>query len=253
VDLGLKGRVALVTGATKGIGLRIAEIFADEGANVAICARNPNEVIETVAALEAKGVRAFGAPVDVADKAALQAWVVGAAEALSGLDIVVANVSALSVGEDEAAWQAGFNVDLMHTVRLVEAAMPFLEASPAASIVAISSVSGRESDFTGYAYGAYKAALVHYVHTLAVNLAPKRIRANAVSPGNTYFDGGIWQQIESGNPDLFARALELNPTGRMAQPEEIARGVVFLSSPASSFTTGTNLVIDGALTRGVQL
>ena len=89
--------------------------------------------------------------------------------------------------------------------------------------------------------------------TLAVNLAGKGIRANAVSPGNTYFEGGIWHQIETGNPELFAQSLALNPTGRMAKPEEIARGVVFLSSPASSFTTGTNLVIDGALTRGVQL
>lgn len=253
MDLGLKGRVALVTGGTRGIGRRVAEIFAEEGANVAVCARNADEVRETVAALESKGVRAFGAAVDVADKAALQAWVVGAAEALGGVDMVVANVSALAVAEDEAAWQAGFNIDLMHTVRLVEAAMPFLEASPSASIVAVSSVSGRESDFSGYAYGAYKAALVHYMHTLAVNLAPKGIRANAVSPGNTYFDGGIWHQIETGIPDLFAKALALNPTGRMARPEEIGRGVVFLSSPASSFTTGANLVIDGALTRGVQL
>lgn len=253
MDLGLKGRVALVTGGTRGIGRRTAELFADEGASVAVCARNEAEVRDTVAALEAKGVGAWGTPVDVADKAALQAWVKGAAEALGGVDMVVANVSALSVGEEEAAWHAGFNVDLMHTVRLVEAAMPWLEASPAASIVVISSVSGRESDFTGFAYGAYKAALVHYMHTLAVKLAPKGIRANTVSPGNTYFDGGIWQQIENGNPEFFATALALNPTGRMAKPEEIARGVVFLSSPASSFTMGTNLVIDGALTRGVQL
>jgi 3-oxoacyl-[acyl-carrier protein] reductase len=253
VDLGLKGRVALVTGGTKGIGRRVAEIFAEEGAAIAVCARDGDEVRETVSALKAKGVRAFGASVDVGDKAALQAWVVGAAEALGGVDIVVANVSALSVGEDEGAWRAGFDIDLMHTVRLVEAAMPFLSASDAASIVAISSVSGRESDFTGYAYGAYKAAIVHYMHTLAVNLAPKGIRANAVSPGNTYFDGGIWNQIETGNPDLFAKALALNPTGRMARPVEIARGVVFISSPASSFTTGANFVIDGALTRGVQL
>jgi 3-oxoacyl-[acyl-carrier protein] reductase len=91
------------------------------------------------------------------------------------------------------------------------------------------------------------------MHTLAVNLARKGIRVNAVSPGNTYFDGGIWHRIETGNPDLYGRALALNPTGRMAKPDEIARGVVFLSSPASSFTIGTNLVIDGALTRGVQL
>ena len=253
MDLGLRGLSAVVTGSTKGIGRRVAGIFADEGANVAVCSRNGAEVADTVAALEATGVRAFGAAVDVADKAALQAWVAGAATAFGGLDIVVANVSALAVGEDEAAWEAGFNIDLMHTVRVVEAAMPWLETSRAASIVAISSVSGRESDFTGYAYGAYKAALVHYMHTLAVKLAPKGIRANTVSPGNTYFDGGIWHQIEAGNPELFAQTLAANPTGRMARPEEIARGVVFLSSPASSFTMGTNLVIDGALTRGVQL
>lgn len=253
MDLGLKGKVALVTGGTKGIGRRVVDIFAVEGADVAFCARDAAGVADTAAAIEAAGVRAFGAVVDVADKAALEGWVADAAAALGGVDMVVANVSALAVGPDEAAWQTGFNVDLMHTVRLVEAAMPFLEASDAASIVAVSSVSGRESDFTGYAYGAYKAALVHYMHTLAVNLAGKGVRANAVSPGNTYFDDGIWQQIETGNPELFAKALALNPTGRMARPEEIARGVVFLSSPASSFTTGTNLVIDGALTRGVQL
>jgi 3-oxoacyl-[acyl-carrier protein] reductase len=95
---------------------------------------------------------------------------------------------------------------------------------------------------------------VHYAQGLAFKLAGKGIRANTVSPGNTYFDGGIWQWIETNNkPELFAEALRLNPTGRMAKPEEIARGVVFLASPASSFTTGTNLVIDGALTRGVQL
>ena len=253
MDLGLKGLKALVTGGTKGIGRRCAEIFADEGASVAVCARNAGDVEDTVAALKAKGVTAFGQSVDVADKAALEAFVAASAKALGGLDMVVANVSALAVADDEEAWAKGFETDLMHTVRLVNAAMPWLEKSSAGSITAISSVSGRETDFTGPAYGAYKAALVHYMHGLAVKLAPQNIRANAVSPGNTYFDGGIWQQIETGNPDLFAQALALNPTGRMAKPEEVARGVVFLASPASSFTTGTNLVVDGALTRGVQL
>jgi 3-oxoacyl-[acyl-carrier protein] reductase len=141
----------------------------------------------------------------------------------------------------------------MHTVRVVNAAMPYLEASKAASMTFLSSVSGREVDFTGPAYGAFKAALVHYAQGLAHKLAGKMIRVNTVSPGSTYFDGGIWQYIEKNIPDLFKEALSLNPTGRMATPEEIARGVVFLASPASSFTTGTNLVIDGALTKGIQL
>jgi 3-oxoacyl-[acyl-carrier protein] reductase len=141
----------------------------------------------------------------------------------------------------------------MNTVTSVDAAMPFLEKSKAPSITFISSVSGREVDFTAHAYGAFKAALVHYAQTLAVKLAPKGIRANVVSPGNIYFEGGIWQWVEQNNAELFKKALSLNPTGRMGKPEEIARGTVFLASPASSFTMGTNLVIDGALTRGVQL
>lgn len=253
MDLGLKGLNALVTGGSKGIGRSVAEILAGEGANVAICARNANEVAGAVAALKAKSVNAFGAAVDVADKAALEGFVADSAKALGVIDIVVANVSALAVQDTEDAWRNAFATDMMHTVRVVNSAMPYLEASKHPAIVAISSVSGREVDFTGPAYGAFKAALVHYAQRLAFQLAPKMIRVNAVSPGNTYFEGGVWQQIETHNPDLFKTALGLNPTGRMAKPEEIARGVVFLASPASSFTTGTNLVIDGALTRGIQL
>ncbi|WP_187431512.1 putative oxidoreductase [Roseobacter fucihabitans] len=253
MDLGLKGRRVLITGGTKGIGRSCAEVFAAEGADVAICARDAAGVTETVDALKAKGVNAFGNGVDVADKAALEQWVSASADALGGIDIVVANVSALAVADDEAAWEAGFAVDMMHSVRLVNAAMPYLEKSDAASITLVSSVSGREIDFTGPAYGAFKAALVHYAQGQAVKLAPQGIRANTVSPGNTYFEDGIWQNIEENMPELFAEAMSLNPMGRMAGPDEIARGVVFLASPASSFTTGTNLVIDGALTKGVQL
>ena len=253
MDLGLKGLRAIVTGGSKGIGRRCADIFADEGVHVSICARNQTEVDETVAALRAKGVTAFGKALDVADKAALESWVKESATALGGIDIVVANVSALAVEDNEDAWKKGFEVDMMHTVRVVNAAMSYLEASKAPSMTFLSSVSGREVDFTGPAYGAFKAALVHYAQGLAHKLAGKMIRVNTVSPGNTYFDGGIWQHIEKNIPDLFKEALSLNPTGRMATPEEIARGVVFLASPASSFTTGTNLVIDGALTKGIQL
>ncbi len=253
MDLGLKGLRVLITGGTKGIGRHCAEIFADEGAHVAVCARDAAGVTKTVEALKAKGVTAIGRGVDVADKHALKTWVTDSAASLGGIDMVVANVSALAVADDEAAWDAGFGVDMMHSVRLVNAAMPFLEKSQAASITLISSVSGREIDFTGPAYGAFKAALVHYAQGLAMKLAPKGIRANTVSPGNTYFAGGIWENIEQNNPDLFAEALGMIPMGRMAKPEEIARGVVFLASPASGFTSGTNLVIDGALTKGVQL
>ena len=233
MDLGLKGRRALVTGGTRGIGRAIAECFAAEGADVALCARNPGEVEEATAALHS--------------------FVGAAAAALGGLDIVVANVSALAIGQDEATWRAGFETDLMGAVRLVEAALPILEQSSAASITFISSVSGREIDFAAGAYGAMKAALVHYAQGLAFQLAGKGIRANTVSPGNTYFEGGVWARIERDNPAFFAQALALNPMGRMGKPEEMARATVFLASPAASFVSGTNLVVDGALTRGVQL
>jgi NAD(P)-dependent dehydrogenase (short-subunit alcohol dehydrogenase family) len=252
MDLELAGKRALVTGGTKGIGRAIAEIFADEGCAVAVCARSADDVAATVASLRAKGVAATGRAVDVADLPALRAWITEAAQELGGLDIVVPNVSALQVGRDEASWRAGFSVDIMGTVAAVDAAMPFLEKSAAGAIVIISSVSGREIDFAAGPYGAFKAALIHYAQGLAFQLAPKGIRANTVSPGNTYFEGGVWPNIERNLPDLFAEAMKLNPTGRMGRPEEMAKAVAFLASPAASFITGTNLVVDGALTRGVQ-
>ena len=253
MDLGLKGLRALVSGGTKGIGRAVAGLLANEGASVAICARDEGEVKATAPDLQAGGVSVYGQALDVSDGPSLKSWVESAAGSLDGLDIVVANVSALAINNDEESWLQGFEVDMMHSVRMVEAAMPWLEKSTAASIVTVSSVSGREIDFAAGPYGAFKAALLHYTQGLANQLAVKGIRANSVSPGNTYFDGGVWQQIEQGDPDFFAQALALNPTGRMANPEEIARAVVFLASPAASFIMGTNLVVDGALTRGVQL
>lgn len=252
MDLGLKGCKALVTGGTRGIGSAIAETLAREGAHVAICSRNGDDAARVAANLAASGITTLGRGVDVSDPAGLAAFVAEAGEALEGLDIVVANVSALAIGGDEESWRQGFETDIMGTVRLVDAAMPLLEKSKAASIVTISSVSGREIDFAAGPYGAFKAALIHYTQGLAYRLATKNIRANTVSPGNTYFEGGVWQAIETGNPELFSASLALNPTGRMATPQEIANAAVFLASPVATFITGTNLVVDGALTRGVQ-
>ncbi|MDE2081655.1 MAG: SDR family oxidoreductase [Burkholderiales bacterium] len=252
MDLGLRGLKAIVTGGTKGIGRAIAQTLAAEGAHVAFCARNADEVAQTVKDFGRYGVQLLGRVVDVADGPALAAFVAEAAAAFGGIDIVVANVSALAIPNDEANWQKSFEVDMMGTVRVVNAAMPFLEQSAHASIVTISSVSGREIDFASGPYGAFKAAIIHYTQGLAYHLAGKKIRANTVSPGNTYFKGGVWEQIEHGNPELFKMALGLNPTGRMGTPQEMANAAVFLASPAASFITGTNLVVDGALTKGVQ-
>jgi len=253
MDLGLTGLRAVVTGGTRGIGFKIAETLAGEGAHVAICSRNADDAKAVAARLAEKGVSTLGSAADVADGAAVSAWVEEAARFMGGIDIVVANVSALSIGSDEESWKQGFHVDMMGTIRLVNSAMPHLEKSKLASIVTIASVSGREIDFAAGPYGAFKAALIHYTQGLAFSLAPRGIRANTVSPGNTYFPGGVWENIEKSNPELFSASLALNPTGRMATPQEIANAVAFLASPAASFIYGTNLVVDGALTRGVQL
>uniref|UniRef100_E6PK55 Short-chain dehydrogenase/reductase SDR n=1 Tax=mine drainage metagenome TaxID=410659 RepID=E6PK55_9ZZZZ len=252
MDLKLKGLKVIVTGATKGIGRSIAETFAQEGAHVAICARDADAVARTAAALREHGVEALGGTVDVSNRGLLQGWVREVAGRWGGLDIVVANVSALAIGQDEESWRREFETDLMGTVHLVDAAMPFLEESRAASIVAISSVSGREIDFAAGPYGTFKAAIVHYIQGIAFQNAAKGIRANTVSPGNIYFEGGVWEHIQNNNPTLYAEALALNPTGRMGHPEEIGRAVAFIASPAASFVSGANLVVDGALTRGVQ-
>jgi 3-oxoacyl-[acyl-carrier protein] reductase len=252
MDLQLTGLRALVTGGTRGIGRAVVETLLDEGAAVAFCARTAADVEATAKTLGASGATVVGTPLDMGDGDAVAAWVRESGERLGGIDIVVSNVSALAIPDTEENWAASLAVDVMGTVHLVNAAMPLLEASNAPSIVAVSSVSGREVDFAAGPYGTAKAALVHYIQGLAYQLAGKGIRANTVSPGNTFFEGGVWDSIKTGNPDLYATALALNPTGRMGTPQEMARAIVFIASPASSFTSGTNLVVDGALTRGVQ-
>jgi NAD(P)-dependent dehydrogenase (short-subunit alcohol dehydrogenase family) len=252
MDLQLAGKRVLVTGGSRGIGRAIVEGFLEEGAVVGFCARDEQAVASTAGELVGRG-QVTGSVVDVGDAEALAAWVQTSADAMGGIDVVVANVSALAIPDTDENWQLSLNVDVMHTVRLVKAAMPFLEQSDAPSIIAISSVSGRESDFASGPYGTAKTAIVGYIHGLAFQLAEKGIRANTVSPGNTYFEGGVWQSIETGNPELYEMAVGLNPTGHMGTPADVAGPVVFLASPVASRVSGTNLVVDGALTRGIQL
>jgi len=255
MDLGLKGKKAIVTGGTRGIGRAIAETLASEGADVAICARDQQQVNEAVAALEKKGVKAFGGTVDIADGPALQKWIAEAGQLLGGIDIVVANASALAQGNGADAWKACFEIDVMGARNVCEAALPFLEKSAAkngdASVVIISSISAAETEH-GNAYGALKAAQIHLAKGLAKEHAGKHVRFNTVSPGTVYFKGGVWGMVEEHMPDMFKATMARNPMGRMANPQDIANATVFLSSPASSFTTGINMVVDGGLTRRVN-
>ncbi|MDZ4375475.1 MAG: SDR family oxidoreductase [Phenylobacterium sp.] len=252
MDLQLKGKTAVVTGATRGIGRAIAEAFAEEGANVAICARNAEQVAETVRALEATGVRAFGQTVDIADGPAIHGFVRAAGEALGGIDVLVSNASALVNGNGEDTWKAMFDIDILGAVRTFEAAKPFLEKAAAekgdAAFLITSSISAAEADRPD-AYGAMKAAQIHFAKGLARENAPKGLRCNVVSPGTVFFEDGVWGKVKAGMPAFFEQMIQRNPTGRMATPEEIAAATVFLASPRSAFTTGINMVVDGAISR----
>ncbi|MBL9011736.1 MAG: SDR family oxidoreductase [Alphaproteobacteria bacterium] len=256
MDLHLKGKKAVVLGGTRGIGRAIADTFAAEGADVAICARNAAQVEDAVAALKTKGVRAAGGAVDIADASALRAWIADTAEELGGIDILVSNAGAMAQGNDEAAWMANFRLDVLGgAVAAFDAARPYLEKAAAATgdaaFVMISSVSAAEAD-SGGSYGPVKAALIHYAKGLARQYAARHVRVNVVSPGTVYFEGGVWQMIENSMPDMFKQSMARNPMGRMATPQDIANATVFLASPASSFTTGVNLLVDGAISRRVN-
>jgi len=258
MDLGLRGKNAIVTGATRGIGRAIAETLADEGCNVGICARDKASVAATVDALSNKGVRATGQALDVGDGAALKAWIATAGGELGGLDILVSNVSAMGGLAGDEGWRRYFEIDLMGTVRAVEAALPLLEKSDAAAIVQIASIAAIEVGHDVFpdgflqAYGAMKAALTNYIAEISRTLGPKHIRANAVSPGQIYFPGGVWHRREQeGNP-MYQKALAKIRVGRFGRPDDVARAVAFLASPAAGFISGANLVIDGAFTRRVN-
>lgn len=253
MDLLLKGKNVAIAGATRGIGRAMAEQFAAEGCNVSICARNKTDVEKVCEEITQKyGVKVIGSSVDATDRVAQSAWIDETADTLGGLDVFVANVSALNQGTDEAAWQQSYEVDMMATFHGAEAATPHLKAAGGGALVFISSVAALHVPGGPKPYGAMKAAVINYAKGLARALAPDNIRVNCVSPGNIYFEDGVWGKTERNNPEFFQKQVASNPMGRMGSPDEVAAAAVFLACPAASFISGTNLVVDGALTLGVQ-
>jgi 3-oxoacyl-[acyl-carrier protein] reductase len=244
MDLGLRGRCAVVTGASKGIGRAIALGLAQEGANVAICARGADALGRAEAELRGRGVRAWAATCDVGDPLALDGFLESARRELGRLDILVNNASALAFSDDEAGWRSSLDVDLMAAVRASRKVVPWFAEAGGGSIVHISSVSGLEAG-SPPAYAAAKAALISHSKTLAVALAAQRIRVNVVAPGSIEFPGGLWDTLKRANPGVSSLALGSIPWGRMGTPEEVANVVLFLVSDRASWITGACLGVDG--------
>jgi NAD(P)-dependent dehydrogenase (short-subunit alcohol dehydrogenase family) len=252
MDLGLKGKKVILTGGSRGIGRASLELFAQEGADVAFFSRNAEQVRETVKSLLKHGGKVFGDAFDMEEgHGPYQAWLKSAAERLGGCDIFVPMVSTSGAGAT-GDWRKCFDYDVMGAVKGCEALEPHLEKSKAASVVILSSTAGVETFIVPQGYNAMKGALLVYAKQLGQAWGPKGIRVNCVSPGPIEFEGGAWQAIKGAMPDLYTATHAQFALGRFGGAEEVAKSVVFLASPASSYTTGTNLVVDGGYTKRVQ-
>ena len=249
MDLGLKGKTAIVTGASRGIGRAVALRLAGEGANVAICARGESTLLEAKRELQATGVKVYAEACDVRNGEALERFLGAAREQLGGPDVLVNNASAFGLSDDSEGWKASLDVDLMAAVRATWKVVPWMSAADGGAIVHISSIAGLEGGWPP-AYAAAKAALVSHGSTLAVSLAPQKIRINTVAPGSIEFPGGTWANTKLANPEVYKAILASIPSGRYGRVEEVADVVVFLASARASWVTGVCLVVDGGQHKG---
>lgn len=250
MDLGLKGKKVIVTGGSRGLGRAALELFADEGADVAFFSRSADQVAAAKASLATRGGKVVGDALDM-DGGGYVDWLKKAADELGGVDIFIHNVSSSGAG-GTGDWDMTFRYDIKGAVDGCAVLEPYLEKSDAASVILMSSTAAVETFFQPSAFNALKAALLTYSKQLSQAWGPKGIRVNAVSPGPIFFPGGNWSKIKEGMPDFYGTTESQMALGRFGNADEVARTVVFLASPASSYTTGTNIVVDGGYTKRVQ-
>jgi 3-oxoacyl-[acyl-carrier protein] reductase len=239
------GRRVLVAGGSRGIGRGVALAFAAAGASVSICARGAESLEATRAEIAGHGVAAHAAVCDLGDAAQIDTWVNAAAHALGGIDVLVNNASAFGLGDTEEGWTASLGVDVQAVVRASRAALPWLEGGTSPSIVNVSSISAMRPSTRTPAYGAAKAAVVHYTGSQAAAWARKGIRVNCVAPGSIEFPGGTWEKRKASDPELYKRIHASIPFGRLGTVEEVADLVLFLASDRARWITGQNIAVDG--------
>ena len=256
MDLGLKDKVAIITGSSRGLGLASATALAAEGCLVTLCART-QETLEAAARgvreRAGGGDRVLAVRADVGRGAEIEAVVNRTVEMFGGLDILVNNVAVAGGGglleTSDVDWQEAIDQTLMPTIRASRLAVPHMRQRGGGSIVIIASIFGREAGGR-MTYNAVKAAQISLGKSLAQQLAAANIRVNSVSPGSILFEGGSWWKRQQQNPDAIAQFVNSElPFGRFGRPEEVGDVVAFLASPRASWISGTSVVVDGCQSR----
>jgi 3-oxoacyl-[acyl-carrier protein] reductase len=250
MDLGLSGKVAMITGASRGLGRAMATALATEGVRLSLCARGTDALNATVAELKAAGHQAIAEAADINDAAAMERWTANTIKTHGGIDILVNNAGGARLGTlgqlDDADWLAAFELNFFSAVRLSRMCAAAMEKRGGGSIINISSIYGREAGGP-LSYNTSKAAMIALTKGLARELAPKSVRVNSIAPGSIIYPGGVWEGLFQQNPEFAKDFLAHEfPAGRLGRPDEVAYAVVMLASPRASWITGATIPVDGA-------
>ena len=250
MDLQLKGKVAMLTGASRGLGLAMAQALAAEGVRLSVCARGAEALQQAAVQIKSSGAEIMARAADVCDAAAMEAWTQATVKQFGGVDILINNAGGARIGTldqvSEQAWQQAFELNFFSAVRLSRLCATEIEKRGGGAIINISSIYGREAGGP-LTYNSSKSAMIAFTKMLARELAPRQVRVNSVAPGSILYPGGTWERAFQANPGFEKDFISHDfPAGRLGTPDEVAYAVVMLCSPRASWITGVCLPVDGA-------